>query len=62
MDFRELVKQGNYVDSTLQIMNVVDATRRWEVIADSRLLGKTTFLSMLYYYFNEDFDTRELQI
>ena len=60
MDFRELVKKDNYADSTLQIMNVVDASRRWEVIADSKSLGKTTFLSMLYYYFNEDLNTREL--
>ncbi len=60
MDFRNLIKQTEFEDTTLQIMRVVDNARRWEVIAGSGHLGKTTLLSMLYYYFNEDLETKEL--
>ena len=62
MDFRNLIKQSEFVDTTLQIMKVVDNARRWEVIAGSGHWGKTTLLSMLYYYFNEDLETKLVRI
>ena len=40
MDFKELVKSGNYVDTTNQIMRIIKPSRRWSEVEPAKEIGK----------------------
>ncbi len=60
-DFKELI-EGKYVyiDKTLLIKEIIDNGDKSIMIPRPRRFGKTLNLSMLYYYFSNEFDSHEL--
>ncbi len=61
-DFKEIVKKGySYVDKTLFIEEIIDSGAKVALIPRPRRFGKTTNLSMLYYFLsNTEKDTKAL--
>ena len=51
MDFKGLYREDGYFDATGYIAALLSDSSKWNVLADERSCGKTTLLSMLYYYF-----------
>lgn len=58
-DFKTICKRDDYVDISMDIKNIVERNR-WNVVAAPAGYGKTTILSMLYYYLDIDEDSEEL--
>ncbi len=51
-DYREIVSEGySYVDKTLLIQEILESGAKVSLIPRPRRFGKTTNLSMLYYFF-----------
>ncbi len=61
-DFKEIVEKGySYVDKTLFIEEIINSGAKVALIPRPRRFGKTTNLSMLYYFFsNEGEDSKAL--
>ncbi len=60
-DFKKLIESGAvYIDKTLFIKEIIDNNDDSVMIPRPRRFGKTLNLSMLYYYFSNEFDSHEL--
>ncbi len=60
-DFKTLIEDNYlYIDKTLLIKDVIDDWRKPWLFPRPRRFGKTLNLSMLYYYFSNEFDSHEL--
>ncbi len=61
-DFKEIIEQGySYVDKTLFIEEIIRSGAKVALIPRPRRFGKTTNLSMLYYFFsNKEKDSEAL--
>ena len=60
-DFKELIESNSlYIDKTLLIKEIIDNGDKSIMIPRPRRFGKTLNLSMLYYYFSNEFDSYEL--
>lgn len=53
MDFKSICIQKDYYDISGDIVELMDG-RRWKSLVMPKGYGKTTILSMLYYYFDVD--------
>ena len=51
MDFKDLCREDGYFDTTGFLSALLTGSSKWNILADERRCGKTTLLSMLYYYF-----------
>ena len=59
MDFKTICKQKDYIDISGDIVSLMDHSR-WHSLTMPQGFGKTTLLSMLYYYFDLDENSYEL--
>ena len=59
MDYKEICKCKDYKDLSLDIKEII-INNRWSTIVMPKMTGKTTLLSMLYYYFSLDESSEEL--
>ncbi len=60
-DFKKLIESGAvYIDKTLFIKEIIDNDDDTIMLPRPRRFGKTLNLSMLYYYFSNEFDSHEL--
>ena len=59
MDFKAICRQADYNDISEDIINLIDY-RCWTSLTIPKGYGKTTLLSMLYYYLDKDEDSYDL--
>ena len=60
-DFKELIEGNNlYIDKTLFIKDFIDSGDKSLMITRARRFGKSLNISMLYYYFSNEFDSKKL--
>lgn len=59
MDFRDLYNKGDLFDTSEILQDIVEY-RRWNVLAYPAGNGKTTLLSMIYYYLEQSEDSRAI--
>ena len=60
-DFKELIESNSlYVDKTLFIKEIINNGDKSVMFTRPRRFGKTLNLSMLYYYFSNEFDSHDL--
>lgn len=56
-DFRTICREKDYVDVSMEIQHIIERCNKWGVTAMPPGCGKTTILSMLYYYLDMDEDS-----
>ena len=61
MDFKEIRTLESYIDISSDIAEMMNG-RRWNSLVMPEYSGKTTLLSMLYYFFDLDEDSEGLFI
>ena len=60
MDFKDLCREDGYFDTTGFLSALLTGSSKWNILADERRCGKTTLLSMLYYYFERSEKSEDL--
>ena len=60
-DFKELIESNSlYVDKTLFLKEIIDEWGKPCLFPRPRRFGKSLNMSMIYYYFRNDFDSKYL--
>ena len=60
-DFKKIIETGSlFIDKTLFIKEIIDDSSQALCLPRPRRFGKTLNMSMLYYYFSNEFNSKKL--